>query len=402
MIDFIQEYLRAQGRHGDSELRPVGGQLSHVNPQEANMIDNLGPLGQAMTQEQGAGTINPQTGMPEYYEWQSGDSWQEFKDISPTDFVNMEDKKDIADDLGDTEMTDEEWGKYMPSYDQELHDMLQEQSTGRQAAAEADSLYKRGVMREITGAGMRDLGTRGQQQLSQQNVQQANIKAKRNFEQTGNPMVDKQRQDIMRGVAQGTSDLWKKLTHDLHSEKTALENFKRGDQDSLDLRLRGMAKDYMQEFGDMIITFDDKVAAEKAAKDAGKKGLTWWDRSLGKKGIGGAVGTFWDRHIGKHGIVGGIGDAVGKAAKWVKGLFSDERLKENIKFEYTDNVGMPVYSYNYTFDDKKKRQYGYMAQDVEKIVPSAVTTENGFKKVDYSQLINRANKLVGKTKRLGE
>ena len=43
-----------------------------------------------------------------------------------------------------------------------------------------------------------------------------------------------------------------------------------------------------------------------------------------------------------------------------------------------------------------------MAQDVEKIVPSAVTTENGFKKVDYSQLINRANKLVGKTKRLGE
>tara|TARA_Y100001938_G_scaffold139528_1_gene206503 strand:+ start:665 stop:1585 length:921 start_codon:yes stop_codon:yes gene_type:complete len=57
------------GRFGDTFVRPVDGEMSHVNATEAQMIDNLGPLGQFMTKQMGAGTRNPQTGAKEYFPW---------------------------------------------------------------------------------------------------------------------------------------------------------------------------------------------------------------------------------------------------------------------------------------------------------------------------------------------
>ena len=56
-----------KGRRGDSELRRVGGEVAHVNTTEANAIDTLGPMGEAWVQSIGSGTINPQTGKPEYW-----------------------------------------------------------------------------------------------------------------------------------------------------------------------------------------------------------------------------------------------------------------------------------------------------------------------------------------------
>ena len=56
-----------KGRKGDSELRRVGGEVSHVNTTEANAIDTLGPMGEAWVQSIGSGTRNPQTGHPEYW-----------------------------------------------------------------------------------------------------------------------------------------------------------------------------------------------------------------------------------------------------------------------------------------------------------------------------------------------
>tara|TARA_R110000824_G_scaffold173957_1_gene352072 strand:- start:31 stop:1245 length:1215 start_codon:yes stop_codon:yes gene_type:complete len=55
-----------KGRKGDSELRRVGGEVSHVNTTEANAIDTLGPMGEAWVQNIGSGTINPKTGLREY------------------------------------------------------------------------------------------------------------------------------------------------------------------------------------------------------------------------------------------------------------------------------------------------------------------------------------------------
>lgn len=63
-------------------------------------------------------------------------------------------------------------------------------------------------------------------------------------------------------------------------------------------------------------------------------------------------------------------------------MFSDVRLKENIKrVGYTDS-GLPVYTYNYKGDITP--QMGVMAQDVEKVKPEAVATHaSGYKMVRY-------------------
>ena len=58
--------LASKGRKGDTRIRKVKGRTSHVNTSEANVIDNLGPLGEAWVEKIGSGTINPKTGLPEY------------------------------------------------------------------------------------------------------------------------------------------------------------------------------------------------------------------------------------------------------------------------------------------------------------------------------------------------
>jgi len=68
-------------------------------------------------------------------------------------------------------------------------------------------------------------------------------------------------------------------------------------------------------------------------------------------------------------------------------LFSDERLKENIKEIGKTNSGLPVYSFNYIFDQDKKTNIGVMAQDVEKVFPDGVSEhESGYKMVDYGRI----------------
>ena len=55
------------GRYGDTQIRNVGGEPSHVNDTEAHWIDNYGLLGEVATQSMGSGTTNPKTGMKEYF-----------------------------------------------------------------------------------------------------------------------------------------------------------------------------------------------------------------------------------------------------------------------------------------------------------------------------------------------
>jgi len=56
------------GRFGDDSMRFVDGEMSHVNRGEAKLIDVLGMQGEDMVQESGSGTINPSTGMREYFD----------------------------------------------------------------------------------------------------------------------------------------------------------------------------------------------------------------------------------------------------------------------------------------------------------------------------------------------
>jgi len=58
--------LAKKGRRGDTRIRKVKGEPSHVNTIEASAIDRLGPLGEAWVANVGSGTINPRTGLKEY------------------------------------------------------------------------------------------------------------------------------------------------------------------------------------------------------------------------------------------------------------------------------------------------------------------------------------------------
>ena len=62
----LYDAVSSKGRLGDSELRVVDGQTSHVNPEEAAIIDRWGPLGERLVERIGSGNINPETGLPEY------------------------------------------------------------------------------------------------------------------------------------------------------------------------------------------------------------------------------------------------------------------------------------------------------------------------------------------------
>lgn len=64
-------------------------------------------------------------------------------------------------------------------------------------------------------------------------------------------------------------------------------------------------------------------------------------------------------------------------------MFSDERLKSNIKRVGTHPLGIGVYDY----DKFGKRERGLLAQEVEEVMPEAVTEHSsGMKKVDYGLL----------------
>lgn len=58
--------LARKGRGGDTKLRVIDGELSHVNSGEAALADVYGRLGEGLVKDIGSGTINPNTGLREY------------------------------------------------------------------------------------------------------------------------------------------------------------------------------------------------------------------------------------------------------------------------------------------------------------------------------------------------
>lgn len=80
--------------------------------------------------------------------------------------------------------------------------------------------------------------------------------------------------------------------------------------------------------------------------------------------------------------IGDIMKTVGGIAS-IAGLFSDSRLKENVK-KVGFEKGFNIYEFNYKGHPERYR--GVMAQEVEKIIPEAVTEVNGFKKVNYDKI----------------
>ena len=112
--------LAKLGRKGDNKLREVGGQPSHVNALEAYLIDNFGDSGREATQRMGSGTINPNTGLREYFtlpgglgsffgEDSSGETWAAA--ISSKDWFDKPRGWQIP-----AQMAQDTWQAIMPTY----------------------------------------------------------------------------------------------------------------------------------------------------------------------------------------------------------------------------------------------------------------------------------------------
>ncbi len=74
-------------------------------------------------------------------------------------------------------------------------------------------------------------------------------------------------------------------------------------------------------------------------------------------------------------------------------VFSDRRLKHDIKRIGKTDEGMPIYTFKYKGDDSEQTHVGFMADEVEKRHPDAVGVDpaSGYKTVDYE----RATKAEG-------
>lgn len=69
-------------------------------------------------------------------------------------------------------------------------------------------------------------------------------------------------------------------------------------------------------------------------------------------------------------------------------LFSDRRLKEEIRRVGIADNGLPIYAYKYKGDKTGKTHLGFMADEVEKVHPSAVfTLSSGHMMVDYAKAV---------------
>jgi len=80
---------------------------------------------------------------------------------------------------------------------------------------------------------------------------------------------------------------------------------------------------------------------------------------------------------------GSLFGTIGNIGSWL--MASDERLKTDVEHIGKTHAGLPIYSYKYKWGGP--RQMGVMAQELEKVDPSAVYTHSsGFKLVDYGKV----------------
>ncbi|WP_249156708.1 tail fiber domain-containing protein [Bradyrhizobium sp. KB893862 SZCCT0404] len=76
-----------------------------------------------------------------------------------------------------------------------------------------------------------------------------------------------------------------------------------------------------------------------------------------------------------------IGSALGMGASLFK--LSDRRLKTDIRCIGAADNGLPIYTFRYINDPKGELHMGFMAQDVEKVRPEAVSKVGGVMAVNY-------------------
>lgn len=111
----------------------------------------------------------------------------------------------------------------------------------------------------------------------------------------------------------------------------------------------------------------------------GSNATSMWNAQAGYK-------TAQDQHAGE-----GFGALLGAGAKlgaaWL-GMPSDRRLKTNVEFVGQDvGSGLNLYQFSYLSDPDRRRYQGVMADEVAKVMPSAVRRHaDGYDRVNYQAI----------------
>ena len=169
-----------------------------------------------------------------------------------------------------------------------------------------------------------------------------------------------------------------------------LNNLKGGFDSELEAILGGRAQDVGErgaDVGALTTTRGQDILGEQAIFDEGSNLLlaladlsrpTPVVRQGASRSGGGGPSTTSQ-------ILSGLGTAASIAS-----AFSDRRLKKNIINIKEYIKGINLYSFEYLWSSKK--HIGFMADEVKKVIPSAVVQhESGFDKVNYSEVLRYAN-----------
>ena len=252
------------GRHGDTMMRPVDGVMSHVNPEEANFLDQGGPLAHHMLANSPQ-TINPITGRPEHFlgialglaggglglyglvkgglsrggvtkmKWK--DAWdysfgkKGFADwISGGKYSKEEARKNkIASinnsfDAGIGEFKDMNFADMSQAQrSNAIKDLLGEHATDADVAKYYDK-YDYQEDQNVRGKGAREIGQIGEgAQESLLGLSQAtqSVASKTGFAATGNPQLDMQRRNIFKQISSQTGDAFTGLLENIKGLKDA-------------------------------------------------------------------------------------------------------------------------------------------------------------------------------------
>lgn len=98
----------------------------------------------------------------------------------------------------------------------------------------------------------------------------------------------------------------------------------------------------------------------------------------------GILGTGLYSSLAGLGAAGGAGAGLGTVGAAGGLALSDRRLKRDLRRVGSTDEGLPIYVFRYL--NGKRFHMGVMAQDVEKVNPSAVTEFEGFKMVNYGEI----------------
>lgn len=125
-----------------------------------------------------------------------------------------------------------------------------------------------------------------------------------------------------------------------------------------------------------------QLGVQKYQADVGAFKAQQEAESASSAGLGSMVGAIGGAYLGSP--AGGA--AIGK-------MFSDIRVKQNITQVGRLTNNLPLYSFKYKPQFQNDFGHGFrigvMAQDVEKVIPDAVSIHaNGYKMVDYGKVLN--------------